>query len=334
MVDRLSSRELRERFFSALENSGVEIVHLTAPSEKPIRVALSAGTFGEPVVFRVFLWNITHGGATRSEDEFRIQLTGSLPDEVAGETTIVLGWSPAFEVFAGWSARDHQNRVSRSPSLQVKKTTLVAAYDLGLAAASRGGGDVVVALKPDLLAAYLVNADKLHMADPEEVLAEIELITPASNVPEPGAPMTPSPWVRPTHVREIAVQLRAWDFSKRVLDAYDHGCCICGIELMVIEAAHIVPVAWPGSTDETSNGLALCAVHHKAYDKKLISVNPDCTVAVSANRLSQLRALNRAAGEDELIQLDGAPLLRIPAATEDRPTPANLLLGQVARNWD
>ena len=66
-------------------------------------------------------------------------------------------------------------------------------------------------------------------------------------------------------------QRRSPDFRRKVLRAYEGRCCVCGYDLRLgnrlagIEAAHIM---WHtvGGPDEEPNGLALCVLHHKAFD--------------------------------------------------------------------
>jgi len=48
-----------------------------------------------------------------------------------------------------------------------------------------------------------------------------------------------------------------------------------------LEAAHIKWVQ-AGGPDEIRNGLALCAIHHKAFDRGAIGLSPDLSVMVSA----------------------------------------------------
>jgi len=63
-------------------------------------------------------------------------------------------------------------------------------------------------------------------------------------------------------------------FSRRVIDAYDGKCAMCGLTVGLVQGAHIHPVSAPGSHDEPWNGLALCANHHVAFDKHLVAVRP------------------------------------------------------------
>lgn len=68
-------------------------------------------------------------------------------------------------------------------------------------------------------------------------------------------------------------------FRERVLRAYEYRCCVCGYDLRLgqqtigLEAAHI---KWfqAGGPDTESNGLALCALHHKIFDLGAFTVLP------------------------------------------------------------
>ena len=69
-------------------------------------------------------------------------------------------------------------------------------------------------------------------------------------------------------------------FRHNVLMAYGWQCCVCGYDLRLgnqiagLEAAHI---KWHtlGGPDEVTNGLALCVLHHKAFDLGAFSVWED-----------------------------------------------------------
>ena len=69
-------------------------------------------------------------------------------------------------------------------------------------------------------------------------------------------------------------------FRMRVLDAYDARCAVCGQDLRVgdaplnMEAAHIKPVRDDGP-DDIQNGLALCSLHHRAFDRGIIGLKED-----------------------------------------------------------
>ncbi|HEU5012175.1 MAG TPA: HNH endonuclease [Roseiflexaceae bacterium] len=80
---------------------------------------------------------------------------------------------------------------------------------------------------------------------------------------------------------------RSVAFRRVVVQSYNHTCAVCGIRLLTPEgrtavaASHIVP--WSHShNDDPRNGLALCGLHHWAFDQGLITVTPAHEVAVSS----------------------------------------------------
>jgi hypothetical protein len=78
-------------------------------------------------------------------------------------------------------------------------------------------------------------------------------------------------------------------FSRRVVEAYDGLCAMCGLDVGLVEGAHIYPVSAPASHDEPWNGLALCANHHLAFDKHLVGVDLKSTeILLHADILDQV----------------------------------------------
>ncbi len=72
-------------------------------------------------------------------------------------------------------------------------------------------------------------------------------------------------------------------FRRAVLSAYDDKCCITGLGVpKLLVASHIVPWrADPANRLNPRNGLALSALHDKAFDLGLITLLPDLSVQVS-----------------------------------------------------
>lgn len=69
--------------------------------------------------------------------------------------------------------------------------------------------------------------------------------------------------------------IREARFGRTVVEAYGGLCAMCGLNLGLVEGAHIYPVSAPNSPDKTWNGLALCGNHHAAFDKHKIWVHPE-----------------------------------------------------------
>lgn len=87
-------------------------------------------------------------------------------------------------------------------------------------------------------------------------------------------------------VRETRTRLHQARFRGRVLYAYAHTCTICRLkEDRLLEAAHIAGDLEAAGQPIVPNGLSLCSIHHKAYDRDLIGVAPDYTVRVSKRLL-------------------------------------------------
>ena len=79
---------------------------------------------------------------------------------------------------------------------------------------------------------------------------------------------------------------RSPDFRDRILRAYEYSCAVCGLDVrlgtvpVALEAAHI---KWhqAGGPDEEANGLALCTLHHKLFDRGVFTISNSMSVIVS-----------------------------------------------------
>jgi putative restriction endonuclease len=77
-------------------------------------------------------------------------------------------------------------------------------------------------------------------------------------------------------------------FRERVLNAYRTQCALCRLRhIELLDAAHITPDSDETGEPLVSNGLALCKLHHAAYDKFFLSVTPDYLVQVRTEILAE-----------------------------------------------
>ncbi|MEU4653249.1 phosphorothioated DNA-binding restriction endonuclease [Streptomyces sp. NPDC023723] len=73
---------------------------------------------------------------------------------------------------------------------------------------------------------------------------------------------------------------------ERVLTAYEYRCAFCGYDGRIgavpvgLEAAHVRWWAFDGP-DDVENGLCLCSLHHKLFDKGVLGVGDDHRILVS-----------------------------------------------------
>ncbi|MFV2173374.1 HNH endonuclease [Actinomadura sp. LOL_016] len=78
-------------------------------------------------------------------------------------------------------------------------------------------------------------------------------------------------------------------FRQRVLLAYNSRCAICRLQHpSLLDAAHILPDREERSLPEVSNGLALCKIHHAAYDANILGIRSDLVVHIRADILQEI----------------------------------------------
>ncbi len=86
----------------------------------------------------------------------------------------------------------------------------------------------------------------------------------------------------------VKVRLQQRSFREKVLDAYRSQCAFCRLKHRVLlDAAHIVPDSAPESKMTIDNGIALCKLHHAAYDSFILGVTPDYVIQVRADVLEE-----------------------------------------------
>jgi putative restriction endonuclease len=88
---------------------------------------------------------------------------------------------------------------------------------------------------------------------------------------------------------EVQQRLHQVAFRAHVIRAYQESCAICRLRHPeLLDAAHILEDKHPRGVPAVSNGLALCAIHHKAYDKNVLAVKPDYSVEIQDKVLHEI----------------------------------------------
>lgn len=78
-------------------------------------------------------------------------------------------------------------------------------------------------------------------------------------------------------------------FRERVLTAYETSCALCRLRHgALLDAAHIIPDGETGGEPEVSNGLALCKIHHAAFDLNYLGITPGFKVEVRQALLDEI----------------------------------------------
>jgi putative restriction endonuclease len=103
-----------------------------------------------------------------------------------------------------------------------------------------------------------------------------------------------------------------------VLRAWDRQCSFCGYDGQLlgatvgIDAAHVRWFAFEGP-DSADNGLALCALHHKLFDRGVLGLDHEHRIRISAAYSARTTA-GRSLYSLHGVQLDPRPGTRLPAA--------------------
>jgi putative restriction endonuclease len=113
-------------------------------------------------------------------------------------------------------------------------------------------------------------------------------------------------------------------FASQVMLAYDNRCAVCNLHHReLLDAAHIVPDSYPGALGDpvVPNGLALCKIHHAAYDSNILGIRPDHFVEIHHRLLDELDGPMLRHG---LQQHHGHRLMALPKKRTERPDPKRL----------
>ena len=88
--------------------------------------------------------------------------------------------------------------------------------------------------------------------------------------------------------RTVQQRVHQVAFRQRVIRAYQERCALCSLRhLELLDAAHIIPDRDPEGEPLVSNGVALCKLHHAAFDTFFFAIRPDYTIEVRRSILEE-----------------------------------------------
>lgn len=160
--------------------------------------------------------------------------------------------------------------LGRTPSALAMKLTNLASLDdsldrAGLANASNADRAIWAEMQAD----WSAITDEIH---------EVQVRLGVETDDEEADDYAGEDALRLTKVRRDQSQFRT-----RVLSAYNYRCCVTGLtEPRLLEAAHIAP--WrddPKNQLNPSNGLCLSVLHHRAFDRGLITLDDGFRLLIS-----------------------------------------------------
>lgn len=111
-------------------------------------------------------------------------------------------------------------------------------------------------------------------------------------------------------------------FRAGVMLAYGSRCAVCSLTRSgLLDAAHIIEDGQPGGDPVVENGLALCKIHHAAYDKDILGISPDRVVHINSEVLAERDGPMLRHG---LQGFHAQPLRVVPARRQDQPSAERL----------
>jgi len=309
---------LVKALIDAVYDSGAAAILRSPPQAHP-RILLIETPVG-PTELWVYVWTLTHGGRPSLPDEYRIQMTSvasPLPLNPSGPT-ILIGFEPDLKMFAGFDLKRHRTFTQGSPSVQIDIRTLHTALRDGMAFDRKSNDEIAVAFRSDQFLNYVWNAIDLHKYG--RYTSTFDLLQKASSLEKiEDAELTALPADRRRVVSNVSRLSRDANFRQKVIDAYGHRCAVTRMQLRLIDAAHILPVGVPGSSDEVFNGIALSPTYHRAFDRCLIFLDENLIMRPNDKKISELSALRLVGGLADFGRFLGKPI-HLPADRRQWPS--------------
>jgi putative restriction endonuclease len=160
----------------------------------------------------------------------------------------------------------------------------------------------------------------VHAADPASLTFTIGLYEPGLVRPDLSADVRDAAQ-RATVTRLVVQRVRDARFRSHVLAAYRDSCSVCRLRHEeLLDGAHILPVSNPRSVDAVPNGLALCKLHHTAFDRNILGVRPDAVIEIRRDVLEEHDGPMLIHG----LQGHHGQQLLVPRKPADRPDPGFL----------
>lgn len=123
-------------------------------------------------------------------------------------------------------------------------------------------------------------------------------------------------------LREAKRRLHQPRFRATVLRAYEQRCAVCSLgHAQLLDAAHIVADSAEDGQPVISNGLALCKIHHAAFDAHILGIRPDLVVQIRTDVLAEIDGPMLRYG---LQGRHDQPLMSLPRARAEQPDRARL----------
>ena len=311
----IAPEEIVAAIISAITDSGCTGQLASTARRQPRRFIIAGPN--APLAMTVYAWTLTPGGRPALRNEYRIQMTSVLSPLQVGTDgpTVLMGYEPGSNIFAGFDLQRHRTFTTGSPSVQIDIEELRRAETDGLSFHRKTNEEIAIGVRPDMFVTYAMNASVLHRYGKDANV--LRLLNQAVHEAPARQDLETLSAERRRIVSEVSRLSRAADFRQRVLFAYGNRCAVTRVQLRLVDAAHILPVGAPGSADHVSNGIALSPTYHRAFDAGLIHLDEGNRMRLNDGQVHDLERLDLAGG----LEAFRAPLGQIflPPDPQQRP---------------
>ena len=154
---------------------------------------------------------------------------------------------------------------------------------------------------------------------PDDLSVLVSIVDPVDLRPDLD-PTTITAAERRYYSRLTKQRLHQAAFRVNVLSAYRDACAMCELKhVELLDAAHIVSDAL-GGAPVVPNGLALCKIHHAAFDHQIIGLRPDHVLEVRNDVLDEIDGPMLRHGLQEM----HGRTISLPRRPVDRPSRENV----------
>lgn len=255
------------------------------------------------------------GNHRPNPDENRIQISRRIIDiqnerKREGFIPVFLGFFEDGKTFVAWEPSDILSRTYQTTgSAYARQWMPEQVAESGISiylfqSTILGRESHAIALSSELLGFYLDNINLLHSFSSHENLKNIfeeqKDILSQQNYSGSFDFEVEDKGERKKLLSHRKAYPRDPKFKRSVIGAYNNTCCVCGKQLGLIQAAHIIPHCVPDSPNSVKNGLALCIEHHRLYDDGLLLPAPSKKLYFNEERAEYLRSISQGEGLDEI----------------------------------
>lgn len=105
-------------------------------------------------------------------------------------------------------------------------------------------------------------------------------------------------------------------FRGTVMRAYGGRCAVCSLQHgRLLDAAHIIPDSDDDGIASVVNGMALCKIHHAAFDVGILGIRPDLVVQIQSELMHEVDGPMLRHGLQEMHGIR----VTVPSARAERP---------------